>query len=66
MAQGQGPGNPDRPLPWRSYREPAIREAARRLNLVLSLPAVHFEAARFRRDLRRAILEEIPRRPRRA
>ena len=66
MAQGQCPGNPDRPLPWRSYRVPAIRGAARRLNLVLSLPAGHFEAARFRRDLRRAILEEYPERPRRA
>ena len=66
MAQGQRPGNPDRPLPWRSYREQTIREAARRLNRVLSLPAGHFEAARFRRDLRRAILDEYPERPRRA
>jgi len=67
MAQGHdGLGSPDRPLPWRSYRVRAIRKAAKRLNLILSLPADHFEAARFRRDLRRAILGEFQERPRRA
>jgi hypothetical protein len=66
MARGRNPGSPDRPLPWRTYRDSSVREAAKRVNLVLSLPPEHFEAARFRRDLRNALFLESPPRPRRA
>ncbi len=40
-----------------SYQNPFIRDAAQRLNLIARLALTDFEAARFMRDLRRAILE---------